>query len=71
MRNRTMNRIWATVLVALLQVPAFAQSKAAEQESVMRSNNKIYVVLAVCLTILGGLFLYLFSVERKISELEQ
>lgn len=71
MRNRITTTIVAILAFVLLQVPAFAQSTAAEQEPVMRSNNKIYVVLAVCLTILIGLFLYLFSVERKISKLEQ
>ena len=39
-------------------------------ESVMRSNGKIYVVLAICLTILAGLFLYLFSIDRKIGKIE-
>ncbi|HNH23111.1 MAG TPA: hypothetical protein PLY26_13230 [Ferruginibacter sp.] len=37
----------------------------------MRSNGKIYVVVAVCLTILLGLFLYVFSIDRKISKLEK
>ncbi len=39
-------------------------------ESTMRSNGKIYVVLAICLTILAGLFLYLISIDRKISKIE-
>ena len=39
-------------------------------ESVMRSHGKIYVVLAICLTILAGLFLYLFSIDRKIGKIE-
>lgn len=71
MRNRITTTSVAILAFVLLHVPALAQSTAAEQEPVMRSNNKIYVVLAVCLTILIGLFLYLFSVERKISKLEQ
>lgn len=37
----------------------------------MRSNGKIYVVVAVCLTILIGLFLYVFILDRKISRLEK
>jgi hypothetical protein len=40
-------------------------------EDLMRSNGKIYVVVAVCLTILIGLFLYVFSVDRKISKIEK
>jgi CcmD family protein len=38
---------------------------------VMRSNGKIYIVVAVCLTILIGLFLYVFSVDRKIAKIEK
>jgi len=71
MRKRIAYKWLATFALALLQCSVIAQPVAAEQEAVMRSNNKIYVVLAVCLTILIGLFLYLFSVERKISKLEQ
>ena len=37
----------------------------------MRSNGKIYVVVAVCLTILIGLFIYVFLIDRKISKLEK
>ena len=46
----------------------FAQEKT---EEVMRSNGKIYVVVAVCLTILIGLFVYVFLVDRKISKIEK
>jgi uncharacterized membrane protein len=38
---------------------------------VMRSNGKIYVVVAVILTILVGLFIYVFLLDRKISRLEK
>jgi len=38
--------------------------------SIMRSNGKIYVVVAVLLTILIGLILYLINIDRKISKLE-
>jgi uncharacterized membrane protein len=47
----------------------FAQNNQAT-ESVMRSNGKIYVVVAICLTILIGLFLYLVSIDRKITRIE-
>ena len=39
-------------------------------EATMRSNGKIYVVLAVCITILIGLFLYLISIDKKIAKIE-
>jgi len=37
----------------------------------MRSNGKIYVVIAVILTILLGLILYIVRLDRKISKLEK
>jgi fluoride ion exporter CrcB/FEX len=42
-----------------------------EMADLMRSNGKIYTVVAVCLTILFGLFLYVFIIDRKISALEK
>jgi hypothetical protein len=50
-------------------VSLFAQSN--NETSAMVSNGKIYVVLAVCLTILGGLVLYLVHIDRKLSALEK
>jgi len=38
---------------------------------VMKSNGKIYVVVAVVLTILIGLYLYVWRLDKKISALEQ
>jgi ABC-type amino acid transport system permease subunit len=49
----------------------FAQSKNVEMADAMRSNGKIYVVVAICLTILIGLFLYVWSIDRKIAKLEK
>jgi CcmD family protein len=40
-------------------------------EDIMRSNGKIYVVVAACITILTGLFVYVFIIDRKISKLEK
>jgi hypothetical protein len=37
----------------------------------MRSNGRIYVVVAVMLTILTGLVLYLVRLDKKISKLEK
>jgi uncharacterized membrane protein len=50
-----------------------AQTTAIENEtmaSTMRSNGKIYVVVAVVTTILIGLIAYMFRVEKKISSIE-
>jgi hypothetical protein len=37
----------------------------------MRSDGRIYVVIAVLLTILAGLVLYLVRLEKKITTLEK
>jgi hypothetical protein len=51
-------------------------SIAQERDSVemadkMRSDGKIYVVIAVILTILTGLILYLVRLDRKITKFEK
>lgn len=59
------------IMIALfVSSSAFAQQKV-EMADVMRGNGKIYVVVAVCLTILLGLFMYVFAIDRKISRLEK
>ena len=45
--------------------------KKTEMADVMRSNGRIYVVVAVILTILIGLVLYLLRLDRKISKMEK
>jgi len=62
--------------LSMLAMALVSSLAAAAQEQVamadaMRSNGKIYIVVAVCLTILIGLFLYVVSVDRKISRLEK
>ena len=54
----------------LINSAAFAQDKP-EMADVMRSNGKIYIVVAVCLTILIGLFIYVFIVDSKVKRLEK
>ena len=48
----------------------FAQDNVVT-ESTMRSNGKIYVVMAICVTILVGLFLYVASIDKKIGKIEK
>lgn len=49
----------------------FAQDKKVEMADQMRSNGRIYVVVAVVLTILIGLILYIIRLEKKIHKLEK
>lgn len=63
------------LMLLMMLFPAsllFAQQGGEpEMADVMRSNGKIYIVVAVCLTILIGLFLYVWNVDRKVSKLEK
>jgi hypothetical protein len=69
---RLLQRSFLTVLMIFLTMAAFSQEKNnAEMADVMRSNGRIYVVVAVMLTILAGLILYLVRLDRKISRLEK
>ena len=60
-------------LLLLINSFVFAQDTvpANEPATGMRSEGKIYVVVAVVVTILLGLFLYVISLDRKITRLEK
>lgn len=66
-----LKHIAATMAFALLSVFANAQDVANNNESIMKSNGKIYVVMAVVIVIVAGLFLYLLNLDKKISKLEK
>ena len=69
MRNK-MYGLLLMLSALLLSTNIFAQDNVAT-ESFMRSNGKIYVVVAICVTILVGLFLYVASIDRKIGKIEK
>jgi uncharacterized membrane protein YphA (DoxX/SURF4 family) len=61
-----------TIVVLFFSI--FVHAQAAQEVQMadgMRSNGKIYIVVAVCLSILIGLFLYVYSLDRKISKMEK
>lgn len=68
-------RLALTVIFSFLNFFLFAQSSADSSStavnSVMRSHDKIYVVMAVCITILVVLFLYLIRIDVKVSKKEK
>lgn len=70
MNKHLLKKIWATALLAVISFTVKSQTPPGA-EDVMRGNGKIYVVVAVCLTILLGLFFYVFTIDRKISKLEK
>ncbi len=64
-------RLLLVVVCLLFSAITFAQAKQVEMADTMRSNGKIYTVVAVCLTILIGLFIYVFAIDRKLRKLEK
>ena len=69
-----LKRIVAIIILGLVSIYANAQTIVATKNDsvdVMRSNGKIYVVMAVILIIMTGFFIYLISVDRKVSRLEK
>lgn len=64
-------KILLMLLLSLSVTMSFAQDNKTEMADLMRSNGRIYVVVAVVVTILIGLILYLFRLDKKISKLEK
>lgn len=50
---------------------AVAQPEKVEMADVMRSEGKIYVVVAIILVVLAGLIAYLFLLDKKLSKMEK
>ena len=66
-----MKKIFSLCLLLCVFLAAFAQEDKPEMADVLRSNGKIYVVVAVLVTILLGLFIYLWRLDRRITRLEK
>ena len=58
-------------VILLLLFTATYASAEPEMADAMRSNGKIYVVVAVLATIFAGIFIYLIYLDRKISRIEK
>ena len=56
-----------TASTAMAQMP----QPPVEMADTMRSNGKIFVVVAVLITILAGLIWYLVRLEKRIKKLEK
>ncbi len=61
------------ILLLCLCLPGVAQmpDEPIQMADGLRASGKIWVVVAVVFTILAGLFIYLISLDRKISALEK
>jgi hypothetical protein len=56
---------------SISQAQTVVSEAQTEKVSVMEQHGKIYVVLAVCLVVLMGVFIFLWSLERRISRIEK
>ena len=67
--KKTINSIFCLLLMACV----YAQDANEKNEVAtgLRANGKIYVVMAVVITILIGLVVYVIRLDRKISKLEK
>ena len=68
MRKLSM-RLLIFVCSVFVSVICLAQDTTVTK-SVDDNQGKIYVVMAVCITILTGLIIYLITIDRKISKIE-
>lgn len=66
-----MNKIISLVLLLLLSTLRTFGQEQVEMADQLRTEGKIYVVVAIILIILLGLFLYLFSLDRKVKNLQK
>jgi len=61
-----------TLLILLVSsFSLMAQQADIEMADQFRADGKIYVVISVVLLILLGLFIYLFSLDKKVTRLEK
>ncbi|NGF57899.1 CcmD family protein [Parapedobacter sp. SGR-10] len=61
----------STSFLFLSLLSAFAQSNGVEMATGLRSSGKIWVVVLVVLTLFIGIFIYLFTMDRRIKKLEK
>lgn len=50
---------------------AFSHAQEVDMADRLRSEGKIYVVVAVLVTILLGIIVYLVMIDRKVSDIEK
>ncbi|MFD1631152.1 CcmD family protein [Pseudopedobacter beijingensis] len=63
-------KIFLFLFISLISLTTFADGHV-EMADELRSSGKIYVVVAVITVLFIGLFIYLFSIDRKISKIEK
>ncbi len=68
-----MKKIVLSFILTTISFFAKAQDTAndIEMADIMRSNGKIYIVVAVLATVFTGIIVYLINLDRKISRIEK
>lgn len=66
-----MKKLLTLLIVLFCTIGAWAQTDEAQVPKGLNTNDKIWVVMAVCITILVGLFLYLIRLDKKVTRLEK
>lgn len=66
-----MKKILSLLITTLFSLAAFANPDNVEMADTLRASGKIYVVVAVIAVVFIGLFVYLYTIDRKISKIEK
>jgi CcmD family protein len=66
-----MKKVVNILLALMLIINPLLFAQDAEMADTMRSEGKIYVVVAIIVVIFAGLIAYLVYTDRKISKLEK
>ncbi|GAB3928131.1 CcmD family protein [Mucilaginibacter myungsuensis] len=66
-----MKKLSSLMLALMLSIAAFAQPSSVEMADTMRSEGKIYVVIATITIVFIGLAIFLFSIDRRVKKLEK
>lgn len=64
-------KIILLLFALLFQLCLPAQDGKVEMADTFRSNGKIFVVVAVIVTIFAGIIIYLVRLDRKLTKLEK
>jgi K+-transporting ATPase A subunit len=67
-----MKTFTTTLLMSLIMLQSFAQTQGSEAPSEsLYASDKIYVVVVCAAVILIGLLIFLFSIDRRLKNLEK
>ena len=70
-RTKTDEMKKSIIVILFILFSMVSRAQGGKWTELMNGTGKIFVVIAVVVTILGGLVLYLVRLDRKISKLEK